>query len=384
MPQIFNDEVNIPAFIARGIAEQDARDYAIVGCVELSIPGRMYGLHDISMFNMLRCLELTLYNNPEGFERFADLVQAVKQCIAHYIQLMITGCNICDTAHREIAPTPLLSTLIADCLDSGADITAAGARYNPSGVQGVGAANLADSLMVLKYALPWSDVESDQVLCDYPTMLAALKHNWQGAGEELLRQCCIHRFPKYGNDIDEVDFIARDFLAFYGHEVEQYSNVRGGYFQPGSYTVSAHVPLGHACGASPDGRVAHEQLADGGLSPMIGRDVHGPTASLKSVSKLENHLDSNGSLLNVKFSPASLEGASGLQKLSSYIKSFGRLGIQHIQFNVIDRKTLRAAQEHPDKYKNLVVRVAGYSAMFVELSREIQNDIIGRSEHELS
>ncbi|WP_371819274.1 glycine radical domain-containing protein [Collinsella sp. zg1085] len=117
---------------------------------------------------------------------------------------------------------------------------------------------------------------------------------------------------------------------------------------------------------------------------MIGRDVHGPTASLKSVSKLENHLDSNGSLLNVKFSPASLEGASGLQKLSSYIKSFGRLGIQHIQFNVIDRKTLRAAQEHPDKYKNLVVRVAGYSAMFVELSREIQNDIIGRSEHELS
>lgn len=385
LPQCFNDEVNIEAFTNRGISLEDARDYAVVGCVELSIPGRMYGLHDISMFNMVRCLELTLEGNPDGFDTFEDLEHALEGTISKYVGLMVRGCNVCDMAHRVTSPTPLLSCLVLDSLEKGRDITEGGARYNPSGVQGVGTANLADSLTVIKRAV-FGVGESGQKIdptMTYQEMLAMLHRNWSAEGDEAIRQACINRYPKYGNDIDEVDLIGSHFLAYYGHEVEKYDNVRDGKFQPGSYTVSAHVPLGAACGATPDGRLAHEQLADGGLSPMVGRDGHGPTAILKSVSKLENVLDSNGSLLNVKFSPSSLAGELGTEKLTAYIRAFSRLKLQHIQFNVVDRATLVEAQKYPEQHKDLVVRVAGYSAMFVELSKTLQDDIINRSEHVL-
>lgn len=377
IPQCFNDEVNIDSFTERGVALEDARDYGIVGCVELSIPGRMYGLHDISMFNMLKCLELTLRNNPDGFASFDELLEATEATIDRYVEAMVRGCNTCDLAHKETSPTPFLSTLVHDSLEQGKDITDGGARYNPSGVQGVGTANLADSLIVIKKAV------FEEKSLSWSELLAMLERNWTGEGDEVWRQRFINTYPKYGNDIDEVDELGVRFLSHYGHEVEKYENVRGGKFTPGSYTVSAHVPLGAAVGATPDGRSSGEQLADGGLSPMVGRDQHGPTASLMSVSKLDNHLDTNGSLLNVKFSPATLAGEEGLTKLEAYIRSFSRLGIQHIQFNVIDRATLIDAQNHPDQYKNLVVRVAGYSAMFVELSKAIQDDIINRTEHVL-
>lgn len=377
LPQCFNDEVNVESFARRGVSLADARDYAVVGCVELSIPGRMYGLHDICMFNMMRCLELTMREHPEGFASFDALEREVERTIDHYVGLMVRGCNVCDEAHRETSPTPLLSVLVHDSLERGADITSGGARYNPSGVQGVGTANLADSLYVVKKAvfeegaLTWSE------------LLAMLERDWGGEGDEVWRQRFINRYAKYGNDVDEVDQIGRRFLAHYGEEVEKYENPRGGRFQPGSYTVSAHIPLGAAVGATPDGRRAGEQLADGGLSPMVGRDKSGPTASLLSVSKLENVLDTNGSLLNVKFSPSTLEGEAGLSRLVAYLRSFCRLGIQHIQFNVVDRATLIDAQEHPENHRDLVVRVAGYSAMFVELARPIQDDIINRTEHRL-
>lgn len=377
LPQCFNDEVNIESFVRRGVSASDARDYAVVGCVELSIPGRMYGLHDISMFNMLKCLEITLRENPRGFGGFEDLVSATEATIDRYVALMVRGCDTCDRAHRETSPTPFLSTFVHDALEKGADITSGGARYNPSGVQGVGTANLADSLYVIKKAV------FDEKSVSWKELLDALERDWTGDGDETLRQRFVNAYPKYGNDVDEVDELGRHFLAHYGREVERYGNVRGGFFQPGSYTVSAHVPLGAAVGATPDGRRSGEQLADGGLSPMVGRDQHGPTASLMSVSKLENVLDTNGSLLNVKFSPATLAGEEGLAKLEAYIRSFSRLGIQHIQFNVIDRATLIDAQEHPDRHRNLVVRVAGYSALFVELSKAIQDDIINRTEHVL-
>ena len=377
MPQCFNDEVNIPAFENRGVSIEDSRDYGVVGCVELSIPGRMYGLHDISMFNMLKCLEITMHAHREGFASFDELVHATEDTIRHYVGLMVKGCNTCDLAHRETSPTPFLSTLVHDSLEKGEDITAGGARYNPSGVQGVGTANLADSLYVIKKA-----VFEDKTIT-YQDLLTVLDRNWTGEGDEVLRQRFVNRYPKYGNDVDDVDLLGRRFLEFYGHCVETYENPRGGKFQPGSYTVSAHVPLGAVVGATPDGRRAGEQLADGGLSPMAGRDQHGPTASLLSVSKLDNFLNSNGSLLNVKFSPSTLAGEDGLQKLMAYLRSFSKLGIQHIQFNVVDRKTLLDAQAHPEKHKNLVVRVAGYSALFVELSKAIQDDIINRTEHVL-
>lgn len=377
IPQCFDDEINIPAFERRGVTKEDACDYAVVGCVELSIPGRMYGLHDISMFNMLKCLEITLKSNPNGFDNFDALVSAVERTIDHYVALMVKGCNTCDLAHRAMAPVPLLSTLVHDSLKKGCDITEGGARYNPSGVQGVGTANLADSLYVIKKAV------FEEKKISWNDLLLVLKRNWSGNGDEILRQRCINNYPKYGNDVDAVDEIGRYFLDYYGNEVAKYSNPRGGHFQPGSYTVSAHIPLGKVVGATPDGRHAGEQLADGGLSPMIGRDKHGPTASLMSVSKLNNILDSNGSLLNVKFTPSTLVGEEGLSKLVAYLRTFSRLHVQHIQFNVVDRKTLIDAQKHPEKHRDLIVRVAGYSAMFVELSSAIQNDIINRTEHVL-
>lgn len=377
MPQVFNDEVNILAFVNRGISLEDARDYGVVGCVELSIPGAMYGLHDISMFNMVRCLEIALRENPQGFATFDELIDATEKVIDRYVELMVRGCNTCDEAHAATSPTPLLSCLINDCMENGQDLTAGGARYNPSGVQGVGTANLADSLEVIRQAV------FEEQLLTLPQLVAMLDRDWAGEGDEVWRQRFINRYPKYGNDVDQVDELGARLLSHYGHEVAGYTNPRGGHFQPGSYTVSAHIPLGEACGATPDGRHAHEQLADGGLSPMVGRDTNGPTASLRSVSKLDNALDSNGSLLNVKFSPATLAGEEGLAKMAAYLKAFSRYKIQHIQFNVVDRATLLDAQKHPESHKDLVVRVAGYSAMFVELARGIQDDIINRSEHVL-
>lgn len=375
LPQIFNDEANILAYVNRGVNLHDARDYAVVGCVELSIPAKTYGLHDIAMFNLLKCMEITMKEHPHGFASYEAFHDAIKDNIAYYITFMVEGSNTCDIAHRECASTPFLSTFIDSCKEKGLDITAGGAKYNFSGVQGIGCPNLSDALYVVKHAV------FEEHRLSYEKLLSVLDSNWEN--EEALRQYFINKYPKYGNDHDEVDTLGASLLSFYGDEVAKYKNPRGGIFHPGSYTVSAHIPLGEGVGASADGRKAKDQLADGGLSPMVGRDQHGPTASLKSVSKLDNILNSNGSLLNVKFSPSTLEGEQGLEKLISYLKSFSRLKLQHIQFNVIHRETLIDAQKHPEKYKDLVVRVAGYSAMFVELSKSIQDDIIHRSEHVL-
>lgn len=378
IPQIFNDEVVVPAFLNRGVSLEDARDYAVVGCVELSIPGKTYGLHDIAMFNLLKVMELTLHEN-EGNSAitYTELVEQIRQKISHYVKLMAQGSNICDIGHRDWAPVPLLSSFIEGCLKSGKDITAGGARYNFSGVQGIGIANLSDSLHALK------GLVFDQQRLSFDELIASLKENFASEEGREIRARLINRFEKYGNDVDEVDLISADLLRFYCKEVEQYRNPRGGQFTPGSYTVSAHVPLGAVVGATPDGRFAGEQLADGGLSPMLGQDHQGPTAVLKSVSKLDNMLLSNGTLLNVKFTPSTLEGLQGLNKLADFLGAFTRLKLQHVQFNVVNAKQLREAQRRPQDFAGLVVRVAGYSAFFVELSKEIQDDIIGRTAHQL-
>lgn len=378
IPQIFNDEVVIPAFLNRGASLEDARDYSVVGCVELSIPGRTYGLHDIAMFNLLKVMEIVMLENESNPDITWDgLINQIRDKIRYYIKLMVEGSNICDIGHRDWAPVPLLSSFIEDCVQHGQDITAGGARYNFSGVQGIGIANLSDSLHALK------GMVFEQKRLSFAELIAVLKANFQTPEGEKIRARLINRFEKYGNDIDEVDNISADLLRFYCKEVEQYQNPRGGQFTPGSYTVSAHVPLGSVVGATPDGRLAGEQLADGGLSPMLGQDVQGPTAVLKSVSKLDNFLLSNGTLLNVKFTPATLAGDSGLNKLADFLQAFTRLRLQHIQFNVVNADTLREAQQRPQDFAGLVVRVAGYSAFFVELSQEIQDDIIRRTAHQL-
>lgn len=373
IPQIFNDEVIIPGYLNRGVSLEDARDYAVVGCVELSLPGKTYGLHDIALFNLLKVLEVTLDRHINTIHSFDQLIEEMKKTIEEYVVYMVEGSNICDEAHGELAPTPLLSCFIDDCIKNASDVSTGGALYNFSGVQGIGIGNLSDSLYVIKKA-----VFEDQSI-SLKELQEILKEDYKD--NEILRQRFINKYGKYGNDIDEVDYLGSDILSFYCMEVEKYKNVRGGIFQPGSYTVSAHIPLGESVGATPDGRHSKEQLADGGLSPMVGRDKHGPTSVLKSVSKLDNYLTTNGSLLNVKFSPSVLEGEAGLSKFVNYLKAFMRLKIQHIQFNIVSADTLRKAQENPHDYKDLVIRVAGYSAIFVELNEAIQNDIISRTEH---
>ncbi|MDD7795800.1 formate C-acetyltransferase [Clostridium sp. 'White wine YQ'] len=375
MPQVFNDEVNILAYSNRGVELKDARDYAVVGCVELSIPGKTYGLHDIALFNLLKVMEVTLKENNEKVTSFEELMDKIKEKVSEYVEYMVKGSNIVDLGHKEFAPTPFLSNFVQGTIESGKDITDGGAKYNFSGVQGIGIANLSDSLYVIK------KVVFEEKEFTLPQLVKILDENYEN--NEVLRQRFINKFSKYGNDNTEVDELSSDILTHYCDEVSKYRNIRDGIFQPGSYTVSAHIPLGGAVGATADGRKAGDQLADGGLSPMVGRDRLGPTASLKSVSKLDNYLTSNGSLLNVKFSPSTLEGNSGIMKLVGYMQAFMRLKIQHIQFNVVSVDTLKDAQKHPEKYQNLVVRVAGYSAIFVELDKAIQDDIINRTEHQL-
>ncbi|MGT2934581.1 formate C-acetyltransferase [Streptococcus castoreus] len=377
IPQLFNDEVCIPAFLSKGVSLDDARDYATVGCVETSIPGRTYGLHDIALFNLLKIMELSLYHLRHRTEvTYQTLWKDIENKIDYYVKLVVKGSNIVDLGHRHYAPTPFLSILIADCLESGKDVTEGGARYNFSGVQGIGQANLSDSMYVVKKM-----VFQNQEM-PLAELIKALESNYEGQYAELQKHV-IQDFEKYGNDNDEVDDIAVKLFRHYAKELEKYQNVRGGQFIPGAYTVSAHIPLGEAVGATPDGRKSREQLADGGLSPMVGRDHLGPTAVLKSVSKLDNYLTVNGSLLNVKFQPNTLKGTEGLNKFADFLMAYTKLKIQHIQFNVQSKMTLLDAQKHPEKYTGLLVRVAGYSAFFVDLNKQIQDDIIARVEHQL-
>jgi len=386
MPQVFNDEVIIPGQIRRGIVPQDARNYAVVGCVELSNPGLALGWSDASMFNMARILELTLFGgaDPGTGEQIGlptppldqvgslgELEAAYDAQMAHFVALMVKGCDVVDAMHAEMLSSPFLSLVIQDCIERGMDVTAGGARYNFSGVQGVQVANVADSLAAIEQAV------FEEHWLSAGELLAALQANF--AGRELLRQRLINRVPKYGNDDDRVDRFARRWGDRYSKLVEPYRNRRGGPYQPGFYTVSAHVPMGADVGATPDGRRAGEPLADGGLSPSAGRDRRSATAVLRSVSKLNLELASNGTLLNMKFLPAFFTGMAALDKFVLLLRGFCRLKIPHVQFNVVSAETLRQAQVCPEDYRGLVVRVAGYSAYFTELDRELQNEIISRT-----
>ncbi len=387
MPQVFNDEVIIPGQINRGIEPDDAMNYAVVGCVELSTPGKALGWSDASMFNLTRVLELTLFGgkDPGSGEQiglatppldematFAELEQAYDKQLAHFVRLMVEGCNVVDGIHAEIYPSPFLSLVISDCIERGLDVTAGGAHYNFSGVQGVQIANVADSFVAIHQAVfdgQWLSADA---------LLQALKEDW--SEQEVLRQRLINRVPKFGNDDDAVDRYAETWGDRYCELVEQYPTLRGGLYQPGFYTVSAHVPMGANVGATPDGRHAGTPLADGGLSPTAGRDRRGATAVLSSVGKIDLKLASNGTLLNMKFLPSFFEGAEALRKFVLLLRGFCRLHIPHVQFNVVSAHTLREAQANPDAFRSLVVRVAGYSAYFNELDKELQDEIIRRTE----
>ncbi len=386
MPQVFNDEVIIPGQLRRGIAAADALNYAVVGCVELSTPGKALGWSDSAMVNMARILELTLFGGRDpqtgeqigletppldGLASFAALEAAYDAQLAHFVELMVKGCDIVDRCHAELLPSPFLSLVVHDCVERGVDVTAGGAHYNFSGPQGVQIANVADSLAAVRQAV----FEEHWVTAG--ELLEALRNDFAGA--EALRQRLIHRAPKYGNDDPRVDALAQRWGDRYCELVGRHPTVRGGTYQPGFYTVSAHVPMGAAVGALPDGRRGGEPLADGGLSPMAGRDRRGPTAVLRSVSRLNLELTSNGTLLNMKFLPSFFQTEEALDKFVQFLRGFCALKIPHVQFNVVSAETLRQAQQRPEEYRHLVVRVAGYSAYFTELDRTLQDEIIRRT-----
>ena len=432
LPAYYNDEVIIPALQNRGLSLEDAREYNIIGCVEPQKAGKTEGWHDAAFFNMCRPLELVFSNGmdkgemvgiPTGdvtqMKTFDEFFDAYKKQMEYCISLLVNADNAIDVAHAERCPLPFLSCMIDDCLKEGKSVQEGGAVYNFTGPQGFGIANMADGLFAirklvyedkkvsmkeLKEALAWNydkglDAQSagDMTEMIMTAMQKAGRNVDASTAEGLLKTFMgmkpgeqktqrfkeihdmIDEVPKFGNDIPEVDYFAREVAYTYSKPLQKYNNPRGGKFQAGLYPVSANVPLGGQTGATPDGRYAHTPVADG-VSPSAGKDVKGPTAAATSVSRLDHFIVSNGTLFNQKFHPSALSGREGLEKFVALIRGYFDQKGMHMQFNVVDRQTLLDAQEHPEKYKHLVVRVAGYSALFTTLSRSLQDDIIRRTE----
>lgn len=276
--------------------------------------------------------------------------------------------------HEMLLPTPFLSAVIDDCLSKGQDVTQGGARYNFAGVQAIQIANVADSLAAIKALVYEEKKLSAQEL------LHALQTNFEDA--PLVRTMLLSKAPKYGNDVQWVDELGAKWANYFADGLRKYRNGRGGIYQMGLYTVSAHVPMGQNVAASADGRYARDPLADGGVSAMYGRDVNGPTALLHSVSRLPFEKASNGTLLNMKFLPQFFKTQTGIVKFTQLLRAVCRLGISHIQFNVLNEADLKDAQVHPENYRGLTVRVAGYTAYFTELARDLQDEIIARTTYE--
>lgn len=385
-PKLFNDNAGIAAALRVGVTLAEARDYVPVGCVEITIPGKTFGWHFAGMVNLGKCLELALNDgvdpfterrigpksgDPIAFKSFAELMIAYETQVSYVVKQMVTVLNIADTIHAELAPMPFMSLLVSDCIEKGLDITAGGAKYNFTGPEGGGIPTIADSLAAVKKLV----FEEKKVTMD--ELKDALSKNFEGYEE--LRQMLLDDAPKYGNDEDYVDFIAREVELNYCNEVDKYINPRGGKYTPAVYTVSSNVSLGEVTGATPDGRKAREPFGDN-ISPCQGRDRKGPTAVLKSVTKLDHIMPTAGTLLNMRFNLSALEGPGKLARFASLIRAYVELGGYHIQFNIVSEKVLRDAQKHPENYRDLLVRVAAYNAFFVEISKELQDDIIARTE----
>lgn len=432
LPAYYNDEVIISSLVSRGLTLQDAREYNIIGCVEPQKAGKTEGWHDAAFFNMCRPLELVFTNgldagvqvgpktgHVEDMKSFEEFYDAYKKQMDYAISLLVNADNAIDMAHAERCPLPFLSSMVDDCMKRGRTVQEGGAIYNFTGPQGFGVANMADSLYAVKKlvyeekkitmkelkgalltnygkGLDMEDVAAvtaniardmqeegqtvgnREIAAILESVAAAFRSQEAKAnGERILE--LIEEVPKFGNDLPEVDAFARDVAYTYTRPLQNYRNPRGGIFQAGLYPVSANVPLGAQTGATPDGRLAHTPVADG-VSPSAGKDVNGPTAAANSVSRLDHYIASNGTLFNQKFHPSALSGRKGLENFVGLIRAYFDQKGSHMQFNVVSRETLLDAQKHPEQYKHLVVRVAGYSALFTTLSKSLQDDIIRRTE----
>jgi pyruvate formate-lyase/glycerol dehydratase family glycyl radical enzyme len=385
--QFFNDEAIIPALVHRGIPLTEARDYGIIGCVEPAVPGVSFTSSDAALFNLGLCLELALNDgrgrlftdqiglptgDPRCFTSMEDVIAAYRHQVAHLVDLMVQALDVLAEVHARFRPKPFISATTGDCLARSLDLTWGGARYDFTGVQGVGSATVGDSLAALD-ALVFRE---RRVTVD--ELLTALDTDFEGC--ETLRQMLVNRAPKYGNDDEKADHFTRLAAEIYCQEVEKHANPRGGRYQPGLYSVTTHVALGLAVGATPDGRHAGAPLSQG-ISPVQGRDRHGPTAAMQSAARLDHTLVSNGSALNLKLSPTFLQSGKGPDSLAGLLSGYFRLGGMQLQWDLVNDEMLRAAQQHPEDYRDLIVRVSGYSAHFTDLERVVQDDIIARMEH---
>ena len=384
-PSIFNADAIIQEMLRVGKSIEDARNGGASGCVETGAFGKeAYIL--TGYFNMPKVLEIALNDgydprtektigiktgNPENFATFKELMDAFKKQLDHFIDIKIRGNNIIDRIYAKHLPVPFLSLLIDDCIHNGKDYHNGGARYNTSYIQGVGMGSITDELTALKYHV------FDEKTISMKGMLDALKNNFENYHE--FRELLINKTPKFGNDDDYADDITREVFELYFQAVDGKPTARGGFHRVNLLPTTCHVYFGSVLGAMPDGRKAGMPVSEG-ISPVQGADRNGPTAVIKSASKID-HIRTGGTLLNQKFTPSFLASEKGIESVLHLIRSYFKLDGHHIQFNVVSAETLKKAKEKPEDYRDLIVRVAGYSDYFVDLTEELQNEIILRTEH---
>ena len=385
-PSVFNADMVVQELLRQGKSLADARNGGTSGCVETGAFGKeSYIL--TGYMNLPKILEITLNNgvdprtgrrigletgDPRDFASFDELFAAFERQLRYFVDVKVRGNNVIERLYARHMPAPFLSILIDDCIAKGKDYHDGGARYNTTYIQGVGLGSITDALTAIRYhVFDGRTVSMDE-------LLTALRSDF--TGHESLRQTLLHRTPKYGNDDDYADGVMRAVFEAYFQAVDGRPNTKGGRYHINLLPTTVHVYFGSVTGATPDGRKAGMPLSEG-ISPVQGADRRGPTAVLKSAAKMD-HARTGGTLLNQKFNPSLLKTDEGLDKFVQLIRTYFRLDGHHIQFNVVDAATLRAAQEHPEQYRSLIVRVAGYSDYFCDLTKALQDEIIARTEHE--
>jgi formate C-acetyltransferase len=384
-PSVFNSDLIVQELVRMGKQVTDARNGGSSGCVEVGAFGKEnYNL--TGYFNMPKVLELALHNGLDprtgrqigpqtgyaaDFVTFEDLFKAFQKQLGHFVDTKIRGNNLIERMYAAHMPAPFLSLLIDDCIAAGRDYHDGGARYNTTYIQGVGLGTMADALAAIKHCV------FDRKTLSMSELLAALQANF--VGHERTHQMLLHKTPKYGNDDDYADGIMRAVFEAYFQAIDGRPNTKGGSYHINLLPTTCHVYFGSVIGATPDGRKAGTPLSEG-ISPVQSADRQGPTAVINSAAKMD-HARTGGTLLNQKFTPQLLDSDANLEKLVHLVRSYFKLDGHHIQFNVVDAATLRAAQQNPEQHRNLIVRVAGYSDYFCDLGRELQDEIIARTEH---
>jgi pyruvate formate-lyase/glycerol dehydratase family glycyl radical enzyme len=385
-PSVFNSDLIVEELVRQGKTIADARAGGASGCVEVGAFGKeAYIL--TGYFNMPKVLELTLHNgvdprtgrrigletgDPARFATFDELFAAYQRQLQHFVDVKIRGNNVIERLYATYMPAPFLSLVTDDCIANGRDYHDGGARYNSTYIQGVGLGTMTDAMTALRYHV------FERKSLTMAQLLEALTANF--AGHERVQQLLWNKTPKLGNDDDYADAVMVRLFDAYFDAIDGRPNTRGGQYRINLLPTTVHVYFGSVVGATPDGRRAAAPLSEG-ISPVQGADRHGPTAVLKSMAKMD-HVRTGGTLLNQKLTPALVAGDEGLARLVQLVRTYFRLDGHHIQFNVVDAATLRAAQEHPDQHRDLIVRVAGYSDYFCDLSRALQDEIIARTEHQ--